>query len=363
MSTFAYIGCRTTRQRAARGKGIAVYRVGAPGECWRPVQSVDGLENPSYLIVEPTRHFLYAAHGDGSEVSAFRIDPHDGSLTLVGQQSTGGRNPVHLCMTEGGDHLVIANYATGTVAALPVTGDGALGAPAALLALPGTPGPHRTEQHGSQPHQVLRLPDSNCFVFPDKGADRIWIADFDSAAGAWKRDSLHEHRTREGAGPRHAALHPDSSTLYVVNELDSTLTSYDLTRDHHLSARHVISLLPESFAGDSRAAGIALEAESLTLFVSNRGHDSVTCIAIDRDTRLPAARHWISAGGHTPRFITLDMDCCQLVVANEASDTIQTFPLHAGGKFELPGTPITAACTGSPTCVAFHQTDYRSNSQ
>jgi len=363
MTSFAYVGCRTTQRRAARGKGISVYRVGGPAECWQSVQVVDGLENPSYLITEPIRGVLYAVHGDGGEVSAFRIDPNNGSLTLIGQQSTGGLNPVHLCMTKDADHLIVANYATGTVSALPVSTDGALAKPPCTLTLPGTPGPHRVEQHGSHPHQVLRLPDTNCFVVPDKGADRVWTVDFDSTVGDWRRESLHEHRVSEGAGPRHAALHPDGSMLYVVNELDSTLTSHELTHDHRLSARHVISLLPESFTGESRAAAIALNAESLTLFVSNRGHDSVTCIAIDRNTHLPTARLWVSAGGNTPRFLSLDADRKQLVVANEASDTIQTFSLHAGGEFELPATPFTAARTGSPTCVAFYQADYRSNTQ
>lgn len=32
MTTFAYVGCRTTQRRAARGKGISVYRIGAGAE-------------------------------------------------------------------------------------------------------------------------------------------------------------------------------------------------------------------------------------------------------------------------------------------------------------------------------------------
>ncbi|WP_174426936.1 lactonase family protein [Cupriavidus basilensis] len=364
MPTFAYIGCRTTRQRAARGQGIEVYLMAAPGEGWRPVQSVDGLENPSYLIVEPCRGVLYAVHGDGSEVSAFRIQPASGRLALMGRQSSGGRNPVHLCMTKDADHLVVANYATGTVAALPVDDDGALAAPGSVLALPGQPGPHRTEQHGSHPHQVLRLPGANRFVFPDKGADRVWMADFDSATGCWQQQTPWHAAAREGAGPRHAVLHPDGWALYVANELDSTLTTYAFTSEQRFSSLHVISLLPESFTGNSRAAGIALEPRSMTLYISNRGHESVTCIALDRDTGLPASRHWISAGGETPRFITLDASARQLIVANETSDTIQAFSLHdADGKWQLPGLPTTAARTGSPTCVAFYQTDNRSNSQ
>ena len=39
MEKFAYIGCRTTKERKARGKGISVYKV--DGDNWELVQILD----------------------------------------------------------------------------------------------------------------------------------------------------------------------------------------------------------------------------------------------------------------------------------------------------------------------------------
>ncbi|MGT2492381.1 beta-propeller fold lactonase family protein [Cupriavidus basilensis] len=94
---------------------------------------------------------------------------------------------------------------------LPVIGDGALAAPASVLALPGQPGPHRVEQQGSHPHQALRLRGTNRFVFPDKGAGCVRMADFDSGRALATADTVRA-TAREGAGPRHAVLHPDGSS-------------------------------------------------------------------------------------------------------------------------------------------------------
>ena len=68
----AYIGCRTTRERNARGKGIKVFEIGSDGE-WKLTQLVEGVVNPSFLCTDRTEQFLYTVHGDGSMVSAYRI--------------------------------------------------------------------------------------------------------------------------------------------------------------------------------------------------------------------------------------------------------------------------------------------------
>ena len=68
----AYVGCRTTKERNARGKGIGVYRVTPSG--WTQIQLVEGLDNPSFLALDRTGRFLYALHGDLSDISAFSID-------------------------------------------------------------------------------------------------------------------------------------------------------------------------------------------------------------------------------------------------------------------------------------------------
>src|SRR5262245_52936501 len=109
-SWLAYIGCRTTRERNAQGRGLAVFRV-SRDRSWEQLQLVEGLRNPSYLCLHPREPMLYAVHGDFSEISFFAIEV-DGRITYVGQCDTRGRNPVHLALTPSGRWMLVANYAT-----------------------------------------------------------------------------------------------------------------------------------------------------------------------------------------------------------------------------------------------------------
>jgi 6-phosphogluconolactonase len=104
---FAYVGSRTTRERNARGDGINVYRVDAATGRWTHVQLVDGLLNPSFLALDRSSRFLYCVHGDSSEVSAFGINPDTGTLTFINQETTAGKNPVHLSVDPSNRFLIL----------------------------------------------------------------------------------------------------------------------------------------------------------------------------------------------------------------------------------------------------------------
>lgn len=93
MRSIAYIGCRTTKERNARGKGIRVMEAAPEG--WKEIQLVENLVNPSFQCLDQTGKFLYSIHGDFSEISAFAV-ADDGRLTYLNTVSTGGVNPVHL---------------------------------------------------------------------------------------------------------------------------------------------------------------------------------------------------------------------------------------------------------------------------
>ena len=66
-----------------------------------------------------------------------------GKLTLLGRADTGGKNGVRQMLDPSGKFLIVANYASGTVAVLPVTENGALRDQTQLFELKGPPGPHR----------------------------------------------------------------------------------------------------------------------------------------------------------------------------------------------------------------------------
>ena len=356
MSNLAYVGCRTSRERNARGDGINVFRIEPDGAPWTHLQLVGDLLNPSYLAFDRTRRALYAVHGDSSEVSAFRVDPATGRLAFLNRQSTHGKNPVHLTVDPTNRFLVIANHVTtpelaSGLAVLALGPDGALGDLVDLVPLKGKLGPHRVEQPFAKPHQVQYDPGRRFIVVPDKGRDVVESYTL-SADGKLALATPVAARAQEGAGPRHVGFHPSGAYAYVINELNSTVAAcrFD-TRTGALAPFQVLPSLPDSFVGDSRAGEIEVSRDGRFVYASNRGSDTIAAFAIDARTGRLTPRGWQGTGGRTPRFFALAPDGRSLLAANEESDTIMALAVDAGTG--LLGDPKLAARVGSPTCIVF----------
>ncbi|RAR47909.1 lactonase family protein with 7-bladed beta-propeller [Paraburkholderia unamae] len=90
--TIAYVGCRTTRERNAEGKGISVYEVHRIG-AWQHLQTLETLANPTFLAVKGAHDVLYAVHDDQNEVSAYQVGRQSGILSPINSQTGVGRTP------------------------------------------------------------------------------------------------------------------------------------------------------------------------------------------------------------------------------------------------------------------------------
>jgi 6-phosphogluconolactonase len=165
---------------------------------------------------------------------------------------------------------------------------------------------------------------------PDKGLDRVFVFRFDSAAGRLSPHDPPHVTTRAGAGPRHLAFHPRLPVAYLINEIDSTLTTYawDAGRGT-LEALQILPTLPASFTGDSIASEIVAAPCGRFVYGSNRGHDSIAVFAVDQASGLLSAVGWDSTQGSMPRFFTLDPSARLLYVANQESDTVVAFQVDA----------------------------------
>jgi len=347
---YAYVGSRTTRERNARGEGISVFAVDPQTGALELVQLVGDLVNPSYLTLSSDCESLYTVHGDEAEVSAFKVDKASGKLTFLNKQSTQGKNPVHLALDPTGRFLVVTNHIGSSLAVLPVANDGSLGALTQLVTLSGPIGPHRIEQKQSKPHFNPFDPSGKFVVVPDKGLDRIFSFRFEG--GQLTPAATPEVVAREGAGPRHLAFHPSKPYAYVVNELDSTVTTYRFSADTGaMEPLQILSALPSTFTGNSRAAGIAVDRAGRTLYASNRGHDSIAVFRIDADSGLLEFLGADLTQGRTPRFFTLSPDGRLVFALNEDSDTIVALSVDASTG-RLAPTGVSVKC-GSPVCMVF----------
>ncbi len=345
---FAYVGSRTTKERKARGKGIEVYRIGQNESEWEHIQLLDGLTNPSFLITDAERRFLYTVHGDESEITSFAIDADIGKLRKIATASTQGKNPVHLVIHPSSQTMLVANYATGSIVTIPISTDGTLSQAGDPIFLPGESGPHRTEQTMSHPHQIVADRSGRFFLVPDKGLDRIFTIAVDERG---KLEIVTSIATRQGAGPRHAVFNPQGDIVHVVNELDSSITTYGFdSTSGALTPIEIVPSVPTSFLGDNRAAAIGASTDGSQLFATNRGQNTVVQFNIDAASGKISDPRWHQTLGKGPRFASLSPTGKTLFVANELTDTVVAYDLRAEGMMT---NPTETAATGSPVSIAF----------
>ena len=348
---YAYVGSFTTAQRKARGDGIHIYRTDPATGAWTHIQHIGDLVNPSYLALSHDQRFLYSVHGDEDYATAFALDPVTGQAKLLNRAATGGKNGVREAVDPSGKFLVMANYASGSVAVLPIAPDGSLKDQHQLVPLPGEPGPHKVEQMSSHPHDVVFDPSGRFVLVPDKGLDRVFVFRFDAAAGRLAPTEQGSVKSRPGAGSRHLAFHPKLPIVWVLNELDSTIATYQFdTERGALKALQVMSTLPADFTGYSTTAEIAVSPDGRFVYGSNRGHDSVTIFAANPEGLLSVVG-WQPTQGSSPRFIGLDPAGRFLYAANEQGDTVVTFRVDgSSGKLTPTGQVIK---NGSPVTIVF----------
>jgi len=313
-------------------------------------------DNPSFLVLEPSGKFLYAANELGQyqglptgAVSAFEVDPSSGKLTLLNQVSSFGGAPCHLSLDQTGKYLFVANYSGGSIAVIAIDDAGKLGASTSVVQFAGT-GPH-PRQDGPHAHYIQVTPDNRFVLASDLGTDKIMIYRFDATVGLLQRNEPPFAELDPGAGPRHLVFSPSGKTIYVLNELSSTVTRLDFSSESGaMTPRQTISALPADFSEPNTAAEIILSPDNRFLYTSNRGHDSIAQFAIDQYSGELAIVGWTSSGGKAPRHIQIDRPGLWMIASNQNSSNVVLFRIDptSGNLVQTSSTGISM-----PVCVQF----------
>lgn len=317
------------------------------------------IENPSFLAVSPGEHFLYAgtdandANGKScGAVQAFALDSASGQLTALNQKNSGGSgSPCHLAVDATGRCLLVANYGTGSLTALPILADGQLGDIATSIQHSGT-GPDPARQAGPHAHSIYPSPDNHFALSCDLGLDKVFAYHLDVAAAKLSPAAPPFVASPPGAGPRHLAFSRDEKFVFVINEMDSSITVFRYVGESAAMTRvQTISTLPSHFSGNNTAAEIGLHPNGKFLYASNRGHDSMAVFAVNQASgELSLVEHQPTRG-RTPRFFSLDPTGRWLLAENQASDSVVVFAVDPDtGKLNPTDQTVTV---GAPVCAVF----------
>lgn len=321
----------------------------------KPVHRTADIQNPFFLAISPDRRFLYAIDAEqfgdpGDEfVAAYAIEGRTGRLRRLNRQSARGTASCYLDVDATGKSVLVANYSSGSVAALPAGADGSLGAATAFVQHSGSSvDPER--QKGPYAHSIVVTPDNRFALAADLGIDRILVYRLDPATARLAPDPDRPFaKLPPGSGPRHLTFHPNGRRIYVINELANTITFFDYAADSGaLTERQTISTLPSHFAGKSHCADLKITPDGRFLFGTNRGHDSIAVYRIGADGTLALLRIEPSLG-KGPQNLLITPDGRWLLCANMPGNNVIVFRIDVQtGAIQPVGAPISMPM---PSCI------------
>ncbi|WP_367566161.1 lactonase family protein [Lacrimispora sp.] len=345
---YAYVGCRTTRDRNARGEGLKVFEISEKTGDWKEIQCLYMEENPSYQTFDNEKKYLYSVHGDISKVSSYKIK-EDGTLEHINTVDIGGRNPVFITPDKANEYLLVAALQGGAVYSLKRNSDGSIGEIVDKVSYEG-----REEGKISFVHQCIWDQTKTYLAAPAQGRaqgyGQVRIFKFDSENG--RLSETCQFKARQYAEPRHIAFHPTNKFAYMINEKDNTMTYFGFDKEKGiLEPRQILPTLPDTYTGEGQASASIIDPTGRILIGSNRIHESLVLYRINQDTGYMTTLGYAPVLGKTPRFITFNEDGSLLYTANEDSDTIVEMKLDEDkGIVEYTGRIIH---TESPVCIIF----------
>lgn len=347
-----YVGTYTRNE----SKGIYLYEMDRTSGKLTEHGLVAEVESPSFLVPHPERDFLYSVGEGGSfegkpggAVSAFSLDPATGKLHLLNQEASGGGGPCFISLDPAGKFAFVANYGGGSVSAFPIVKDGSLGERSAFQQHAGS-GSDPKRQKGPHAHSIYVDPSGRFALAADLGINQIRIYRVTESGGLEANEPAFASLA-PGAGPRHLAFHPDGRVVYVINELDSTLTVFQFDPETGAMAEtQTLPTVPEGFSGKNHPAEVLMHPSGKFLYGSNRGHDSLVIYSVGEDGKVEIIDHQ-KTGGKNPRSFGIEPGGRFLVVAHQDSNDLISFRIDTdSGKLTPTGETHSLSL---PVCVRF----------
>lgn len=322
--TFLFLGTFTNGKP---DHGIFVYEFNSTSGELTEVSKAHHLINPSFLTLASDGAYLYACTDsqlaqDGN-VAAFKIDSINGSLSFINKESSMGRNPAYLTLTNNNNYLINGNYSGGNVSVYKTLPDGSVSPCIQQIKFEGS-SVIKGRQEKSHIHAAVLSPENDFLYLPDLGADKIRGLQFDmkEETPLITNDNLTVN-TEAGSGPRHFIFHPSADFAYSIEELSGMISAYAYKRGRldPIQRQSSYSTKQEAYSG----ADIHISPDGLFLYASNRGENTIAIFSIDPGSgKLKLAGHESTYGDH-PRNFTLDPSGNFLLVGNMKSDTIIVF--------------------------------------
>lgn len=302
------------------------------------------LTNPSYLAISEDKNNLYAVQETadfdslGGGVTAFSLN--DGVLELQNSMGTQGAHPCHVSLS-GDGHLAVANYTGGNLSVFALNDDGSLADNPQII-------DHKPLDTVKTSHAHMAQFDAYGLMVTDLGLDAI--KRYVKKDGTFVPAEQPSIPFADGAGPRHFTYGKNGKMLYVINELNSTISVFENVENGNYQEIQVVPTLAADFDGESFCADLHLSPDGKFLYGSNRGENTIVIFAVDEDSGQLELVGRESVHGDWPRNFSMDPSGEFLLVANKKTSNIAVFQRE---KENGTLTFLNEISHPNPVCLVF----------
>lgn len=336
-------GCSTGKAGAAREvtafagtivddkmEGIHILTCNPETGAFRRVGILKGVNGTTYFAINRAGTKLYSMIADPARTGAFNgaivcYAIAGDTLREVNRQAIPAGVPCYIALDHQERALVWADYGNAIAGVTALRPDGGIDTSIAPVAVQHFGcGPDKSRQEKAHAHCAALTPDNRFLGVTDLGMDEVFFYDFANWRSGLREVPQLTIHTAPGAGPRHFVFHPNGKLMFLINELNNTVSSYryDGKTFTELCTR---STLPAGFTAFSKCAAIKLSTDGSLLFASNRGHDSIAIFAVDAETGTLTLRRIAKLAGKFPRDFELMPGERFMLVGHKMSDEIVSY--------------------------------------
>ena len=284
--------------------------------------------NPGFIALSPDQSHLYAAcQKDGApSVAAYRVESN-GDLTFLNATPIGDGGGAHISVHPSNKFLLTAQYGGGSTAVFPILSNGRVGERSQIFEHEGGSGVVASRQDKPHPHWTGYSPDGKYAFVPDLGLDQIVIYKVNTAKGTLSTHGVAQ--SIPGGGPRHMRFSVDGKFIYLLNELELAVTTFEYNSKKGTAKRLTTTraLSPETKAKENfnSSSEIVVHPNGRFVYSGNRGNDTVTAYRANPKTGELSVIEVEPIRGEWPRNINLDPSGKWLLAAGRHSNTISVF--------------------------------------
>lgn len=351
--TLAIIGSYTREGN----DGLHVYQFDSEYGELSLLSQTGGITNPTFLTINKAGDKVYALAEDNvngqriGEVNAYSLDKASGQLTFLDKARTSGSSLCHIAMNDDENMLMVSSYGGGSVSSIALKADGLFDAETTFIQHVGS-GTHQ-RQEKAHTHSAFFSPDNRFALVCDLGTNCVYSYPVDPNKKSLIQNKVKVTEMPASSGPRHLAFHPNEKIVYIINELNSTITvcDYDSTLGT-LRLKQTISTLPQAIDPEGNiTAEIIVSRCGRFVYGSNRGHDSIALFSVNQESgELSIIDHTASQGKH-PRNFNIDATGRMLYVVNKDSDNAVSYYIDEDtGRLKPTGHSNQVP---EPVCIRF----------